>query len=169
MYPIIKQILAGNRANFSPKGFTLVELLVVVLIIGILAAVAIPQYQVAVAKARINRLLALVKNIETAQEVYKMENGTYANDFSLLDIELPAGEKGHDAQSVWYDDFSLTIGVNSGQYNSLYYRDTKYQFKLERYYSAYTICWAENDALAKKMCKYLCGVNYLIEDKKCYF
>lgn len=65
-------------------GFTLIELLVVVLIIGILSAIAIPQYQKAVWKSRATQSLVLVKNLANAQEAYFLENGTYATKFNEL-------------------------------------------------------------------------------------
>ena len=75
----------------NKKGFTLIELLVVVLIIGILAAVALPQYQKAVDKARVSELFAIVKNIKVQQEVFFLQNGHYATDCEELGADLPGG------------------------------------------------------------------------------
>ncbi len=72
----------------NKQAFTLIELLVVVLIIGILAAVALPQYQKAVWKSRSTQLFTLVKSLATAQESYFLANGNYAGSFGELDLSF---------------------------------------------------------------------------------
>ncbi|ACC97659.1 PilE-like protein [Elusimicrobium minutum Pei191] len=70
------------------NGFTLIELLVVVLIIGILAAIALPQYNKAVEKSRASEALLILKSLHQAQKIYFMQTGTFTSNLDNLDIEI---------------------------------------------------------------------------------
>ncbi len=87
---------------YQKAGFTLIELLVVVLIIGILAAVALPQYERAVGKARLTKLLIQTKAIEDAEKIYYMANGKYTDQINDLDIQLMGGNLTDQKNGVVY-------------------------------------------------------------------
>ena len=89
-----RQRHSGLTALFNVHAFTLIELLVVVLIIGILAAIALPQYQKAVEKSRAVQGMTMVKSIYQAALEYYMANGTYPSNFDDLSISVPC--TGHE-------------------------------------------------------------------------
>jgi type IV pilus assembly protein PilE len=72
----------------NKNAFTLIELLVVVLIIGILAAIALPQYRIAVLKTKTASALPLLKAIYEASERYRLVTGNHAKHFEDLDISF---------------------------------------------------------------------------------
>jgi len=94
------------------KGFTLMELMIVVAIIGIIATVALPGYRNHVFKAERTKMQAELYAIVQLQERYYINNpdGEYADDMNKLGFQVPAGS------GVTYEVFTVTInpcvGVN---------------------------------------------------------
>lgn len=96
----------------AKKGFTLIELLVVVLIIGILSAIAVPQYQYAVYKARYVQLISVVENVVNAQERYRLAMGEYSVKFDTLDIDMPPDGRyapSANSEAIVYPKFTVSI------------------------------------------------------------
>lgn len=88
-------VRSAGRPGMTQRGFTLIELLVVVLIIGILASVAVPQYQLAVEKSRTAEAWSVLASLKTAMQVYGLANGddwtafrSSSDPWSLLDLSL---------------------------------------------------------------------------------
>jgi type IV pilus assembly protein PilE len=85
------------------KGFTLIEVLIVVIILGILATIAIPQFGNMVKRARLSEAWTGLGAVRTAQAIYKMENtdSEYADDIDDIVPSL--------IESATHGNFSLTI------------------------------------------------------------
>ncbi len=149
------------------RGFTLIELLVVVLIIAILAAVAVPQYQVAIAKTRFSELFPIVKAIKEAQEVYYLAHGEYATTINNLDITWP-GNGQIDPSDTNYERFVYPNGNEFRVYvQGKVIGSTKKFGQLEvalahaenNLQGYERVCHNQNSTMGTKVCKALGGVG----------
>ena len=133
------------------RGFTLIELLVVVLIIGILTAVAVPQYQKAVWKSRYTQAKTMAKSLSDAMEVYYLDNGAYTADLYALDVQVAATpesgcnteEKRKAAlQCSWFTTWGKCVLYTQGQVNCIVNRDGKLYLGYTKYLTRSTTKWA---------------------------
>ena len=115
------------------KAFTLVELLVVVLIIGILAAIAVPQYQKAVLKARFHTGMPIVESLYQAQQAYYLQHGEFATDIDDLDLSVPKDENctktqvdTRDEKYSYYTCSFGSVGL-ADNFANILFRDPKAQ------------------------------------------
>ena len=123
-----RSVLTVNIGSTS-AGFTLIELLVVVLIIGILASVALPQYQRAVHKTRLTNALQIAFNLRKAQKVYYLANGTYTGDWYSLDIDYSKSGCGINSfdtsllscKNTIFDNIVGSVGPASAHQVKIYY------------------------------------------------
>ena len=113
----------------NTNAFTLIELLIVVLIIGILAAVALPQYQKTVEKSKATQALTLLKSVYNAAKAYQLANGNWPEDFESLAVTIPftgqtnfLSSGGHYIQGRSNDDWSIQIqrSESGGAYHGIW-------------------------------------------------
>ncbi len=137
------------------QAFTLIELLVVVLIIGILSAIALPQYELAVKKTRVIALLPVMKAIDQAQTEYFLANGSYAASFDDLAVELPGN---FTTEFVWGADQNQCYFPTASSVQCQV-KSVRNEITLEKYYNWRTyICWPEGTT-GKKICQNLANTK----------
>lgn len=96
-----KTIIKGEIMKINKMGFSLLELLVVILIVGVLAAIALPQYRSAVDRARYSTMMDIARALAEANERYYMVHDVYSTTYNDLDIDIPA--KSISGQSAFFD------------------------------------------------------------------
>ena len=164
-----------KNANISRLGgFTLIELLVVVLIIGILAAMALPQYFKAVERSRMTEAITIMDSVVKAQRRKFMQTNRYAW-FEGLDV-VPKGATGGryytkgDPQTgaggngfvigMENDDFIHGVvfadRVVDGDWRS---NSLQYQYGLGRYYQDDNVTCIGRNQAGRELCADFCGID----------
>lgn len=82
------------------SGFTMIELMTVVVVIGILAAIAFPSYRIQMSKMRNQEAIRALMAVWDAQKDYYRTNGAYAAIMGDLDVEFPSGLKHFSGPNV---------------------------------------------------------------------
>ncbi|HFB3217436.1 TPA: pilin, partial [Neisseria gonorrhoeae] len=86
--------------NTLQKGFTLIELMIVIAIVGILAAVALPAYQDYTARAQVSEAILLAEGQKSAVTEYYLNHGTWPEDNTSAGVASSAEIKGKYVQKV---------------------------------------------------------------------
>ncbi len=163
----------------NQKGFTLIELLVVVLIIGILAAMAMPQYFKAVERSRMSEAVTLLANIAQAQQRKYLQINKYAGNFTGLDVAPKNASgayyytKGTGGTDTSGNGFGITLGATtpyaSGSVTAVRSNPTglQYQYELSRYYASNNTTCTGKNADGAALCADFCGIDYLDANGSC--
>jgi len=94
--------------NFKQKGFTLIELMIVVVVIGVLAAIALPSYQDYVKRARRADAKSAVLAVQLAEEKWRANNSSYTDDMTNLGYDEANNQPSTDGY------YNVTVSSSDG-------------------------------------------------------
>lgn len=123
-----ERMTGANPRGRSHRAFTLIELLIVVVIIGILAAIAIPKFANTKGKANAAALKSDLRNLSTAEEAYFFENSAYTSTITDLKLNRTVGvtlsivdatSSGWSASATHPASFPFTCALFNGNVTAL--------------------------------------------------
>ncbi|EMS5468746.1 pilin, partial [Neisseria gonorrhoeae] len=103
--------------NTLQKGFTLIELMIVIAIVGILAAVALPAYQDYTARAQVSEAILLAEGQKSAVTEYYLNNGEWPEDNTSAGVASASDIKGKYVQKVEVNNGVVTAQMASSNVN----------------------------------------------------
>ena len=164
------RIKYGMTFCYNNRGFTLIELLVVVLIIGILAAVAVPQYQKAVDTSRIKAMLPVLQYIRRVEDVYFLENGVYILNFEELNTDLPITSLNKNKDEiVLADGTKYKLSGSGGLPHVFGYPPGEWMIIYGAFNREYWLCYSKGSNRGKQMCKMLGCAADKLNNQYCEF
>ena len=154
---MVMQIAKRLGNNKNQRGFTLVELAIVIVIIGVLASFGVPRFRSAVERSKAGEAFAYAASIRAAQERYHARSGAYATTVASLDVSMdaptyftfaePVAGTTADIQSSW--KMTLTrAGSNAG-------------------FGAYTVVWSETGFVDLVLESTICGAGDILPVENC--
>ncbi|HGN6394547.1 TPA: pilin, partial [Neisseria gonorrhoeae] len=103
--------------NTLQKGFTLIELMIVIAIVGILAAVALPAYQDYTARAQVSEAILLAEGQKSAVTEYYLNNGKWPKDNGSAGVASASDIKGKYVKEVKVENGVVTATMKSDGVN----------------------------------------------------
>ena len=156
----------------NKMGFTLAEILIAVLIVGVLTAMAVPWYKKAIEKSKITSALSILQAVSKSEHTWYLVNNRYTNDFADLDIHL-IDKDGNKVEQDSFDNINYTFTLqddnikaerNNNEYTIYKFYEEPNIYCLPRdHYICQQFAWDVN----QKLCKDI-EASWSTTKHKCY-